>query len=124
MLMRPPLFYIRRNLMEIKQDFVGSNGRLAIQTNLDVTDVLKENENLRQGNQDKKGMKLAARVDMPSLMRWGNEDFGNPNIYMTNASKTDPAVAAKLAIRLNLSENRKMRIWEGRVSKTDILSKR
>lgn len=111
--------------VEIKQRlFHTADGSGAIKTDLDVTAVLAENEQMRKGDQSKNGMKLAARVDMPSLMRWGNEDFGDPLIYMTNASKEDPAVAAKLAMRLNLSENKKMRIWNGRVSKTDILSKR
>ena len=58
--------------MDIRQQILhAANGDAVIKTDLDVTNVLNENEQLRRGDQSKRGMKLAARVDMPSLMRWG-----------------------------------------------------
>ena len=110
--------------MDIRQNFVGSGSQLGIKTEVDVTGLLTENKDMRENGKQREGMKLAARVDMASIMRWGNEDFKDPNVYFTGRSKTDPDVAAKLARRLNMVENKNFRIWEGNIGKSDILSKR
>ena len=64
----------------------------------------------------------AASIPQVMLHRWGAEDCPtDPLCYFKGRQNRDPELAKKLAKRLNSSEFRDFRIWEGTVASSDFL---
>ena len=100
---------------------VFADGKLHVEQSQDVEPTLNSIRAIKDSGVVGKDTKHVARVPQVLFMKWGLEDAGDQRAYLQGRHNKDPELAAKLAARLNSNEFHQFRIWEGTVSKSDML---
>lgn len=85
------------------------DGRLQINHSQDCTELLEDNQRLRNEGAFGNDMKLAARIPMNLIFIWEQEGI------KMNQVGVDPEMTARFWRKLQSPEWAKLRIWEGRV---------
>jgi hypothetical protein len=118
------IFFAMKNRQynDIENKITFDDGKVITEQTQDCDHIVKSVKALKDEDGGKKGFGYhAARIPMVLLLKWAQEDCGDQLAYLQGKHNKEPWLARKLAARMNSSEFRDFRVWEGNVSASDML---